>query len=68
VANLVAGVLVEIAGELADEVAPRGRLIVSGIFEDREQDVIAAFDSLGLHVRDRRDEAEWLALELRRPG
>lgn len=66
-ANLVAGVLVAIAPELANAVKPAvGRLLASGIFHDREGDVREAFASAGLEITRRTTEDEWVGLEARR--
>ena len=62
-ANLVASLLVDLASALSDAVRPGGRLIASGIFHDRESEVVAAFESAGLSITDRRGEGEWVALE-----
>jgi len=63
-ANLVAGVLVAIAGELSAVVRPGvGRLVASGIFRDREADVVAAFDSASMRVIGRTVETDWVCLE-----
>jgi ribosomal protein L11 methyltransferase len=62
-ANLVAGLLVELAQPLADELVPGGTLIASGIFIDREADVRAALQATGLEVVGRRQETDWVALE-----
>jgi ribosomal protein L11 methyltransferase len=68
-ANLVGGVLVAIAPELAKTVKPEvGRLLASGIFNDREDDVRSAFESSGLEITRRTAEDEWVGLEARRPG
>ncbi|HEX7224806.1 MAG TPA: 50S ribosomal protein L11 methyltransferase [Candidatus Limnocylindria bacterium] len=63
-ANLVASVLVTLAGPLAAHLAPRGTLLASGIIEARAEEVIAAMAAAGLHVRDRRDDGEWVSLRL----
>ena len=47
-ANLIAGVLVPLAGPLRDELRPGGILVASGIFVDREAEVRAAFEAAGL--------------------
>jgi ribosomal protein L11 methyltransferase len=65
-ANLIASVLVALAGPLAVELRPGGTLIASGIFEDRESEVVSAFDAAGLEVVDRSAEGEWVALAARR--
>lgn len=62
-ANLIAGVLVALAVGLRDEVRPGGRLLASGIFTDREEDVVSAFTAVGLAVDRRTTEGEWVALE-----
>jgi len=61
-ANLIAGVLVPLAGGLRDELRPGGSLLGSGIFVDRERDVRDAFEAAGLEVVDRRGEGDWVAL------
>ncbi len=62
-ANLIASLLVQLAGLLRDEVVPGGRLLASGIFRDREGDVLAAFDAAGLKLGRRWAEEDWVALE-----
>ena len=66
-ANLIAGLLVELAGSLRDELRPGGRLICSGIFVDREGQVRSALATAGLVVEDRLAEGDWVALEALRP-
>lgn len=76
VANLIAGLLVTLAPELAAAIrqpasrgrepgASGGRLLGGGIFIDREPDVVAAFERAGLEVIGRRTEGEWVGLEAR---
>jgi ribosomal protein L11 methyltransferase len=74
-ANLVAGLLVDLAAELAAAIRsgdgrPRsgGRLLASGIHVDREPEVRRAFAAAGLRVLDRTEETEWVALDVERPG
>lgn len=67
-ANLIAGVLVQLAGALHDELVPGGTLLASGIFVDREPDARAAFEAAGLPVRGRWAEGDWVALEAVRPA
>ncbi len=62
-ANLIAGLLVPLAPALRDEIRPRGTLLASGIFVDREGEVRAAFEAAGLTVTDRSAEGDWVALE-----
>jgi len=67
-ANLIAGVLVQHAATLFDELARGGTLLASGIFIDREQEVAAALEAAGLAVGVRRSEGDWVALGATRPG
>jgi ribosomal protein L11 methyltransferase len=67
-ANLVAGVLVPLAVPLRDELRPGGILLASGILDDREADVVTAFEAAGLVVTQRTTEGDWVALEARRPA
>lgn len=68
VANLIASLLGSLAASLRAELVPGGRLLASGIFVDREDDVRAAFGDAGLAVGGRWVEGDWLALEARRPS
>lgn len=61
-ANLIAGVLIEHATTLADELVPGGTLIASGIFIDREPDVRAALEGAGFRIMKRYRETDWVAL------
>lgn len=67
-ANLIAGVLVTLAPLLRDELERGGTLLASGIFVDREREVREAFTSLGLRVRSRSAEGDWVALAVTRPA
>jgi ribosomal protein L11 methyltransferase len=66
-ANLIASVLIAVAGELRAELRPGGRLLASGIFIDREADVAGALEAAGLRPIGRTGEGEWVALEFERP-
>jgi ribosomal protein L11 methyltransferase len=65
-ANLVASVLIGLAGLLRDELRSGGILLASGIFVDREDEVRTAFDGVGLAVTARTAEGDWVALEAAR--
>jgi ribosomal protein L11 methyltransferase len=67
-ANLIAGLLIELAVPLAAELVRGGTLIASGIFIDRAKDVRRALEAAGLEVTHRLDETDWVALEAIRPG
>lgn len=64
-ANLIGSLLVTLARALRDELTPAGTLLAGGIFADREPDVRAAFERVGLVVTDRLEEGDWVALEAR---
>jgi ribosomal protein L11 methyltransferase len=66
VANLIASLLVRLTPELAAGVRPEGAWLASGIFRDREDEVRAAFDSVGLETIHRWPEEDWVALGGRR--
>lgn len=67
-ANLIASLLIALADGLVEDLRPGGTLLASGIFENREADVVTAFRARGLAVVERRTEGEWVALELRGPA
>ena len=67
-ANLIAGVLMEIAPDLAGELVPGGTLIGSGIFIDREPGTRSALEAAGFEITGRRHESDWVALEAVVPG
>ena len=63
VANLIASLLVRLAGDLRGELARGGTLLASGIFVDRETEVRDAFEAADLEVINRHAEGDWVALE-----
>jgi ribosomal protein L11 methyltransferase len=67
-ANLIASLLVSLADGLVADVRPGGVLLASGIFENREAEVVEAFRARGLEIANRWAEGDWVALEIRRPG
>ena len=66
-ANLIASLLVTLADGLVADLRPGGTLLASGIFENREAEVRAAFEARGLLIVHRWVEGDWIALEVRRP-
>lgn len=67
-ANLIAGVLVPLAGALRGELRPGGTIVASGIFIDRESEVRSAFEAAGLRLGGREAEGDWVALTAVRPA
>jgi ribosomal protein L11 methyltransferase len=66
-ANLIASLLVLLADGLLADLRPGGTLLASGIFINREAEVVAAFQSRGLAIARRWTEGDWVALEAVRP-
>jgi ribosomal protein L11 methyltransferase len=67
-ANLIAGVLIELAPAIAAELAPGGALIASGIFVDRATAVRSALEEAGLRGERHWTDGDWVALEARASG
>ncbi len=65
-ANIVAAVLRKIASDLAAHLAPAGRLVAAGIIATEEDDIVDAFESVGLRAVARDQEGDWVSLELTR--
>jgi len=61
-ANLISGVLVQIASELAGFVNPGGIAILSGILSGQEQEVIDAMARAGFILREKYRDNKWLSL------
>jgi ribosomal protein L11 methyltransferase len=65
-ANLIASLLIDLAGPLTASVAPGGRLLASGIFIDREAEVADALGAVGMQIVRRDQETDWVLLDLER--
>jgi ribosomal protein L11 methyltransferase len=65
IANIIPNVIINMASELADRTAPGGILIVSGIVEDRVDDVRVALESIGMIFVEDRRQTVWCALVFR---
>ncbi len=66
VANILADVIIGMAGQLAEWTAPSGTLIASGIIDTRESDVRLAVEAAGFLSKDTRHQGEWVALVFQR--
>jgi ribosomal protein L11 methyltransferase len=62
-ANILAPVLLADAHDIASRVTARGTLILSGFTETRRADIIEAYSTLGLSLRDEAEVDGWLALQ-----
>jgi ribosomal protein L11 methyltransferase len=65
-ANLISGVLIDLADDLAASIWPGGRLLAGGVFHERESEVRQAFESAGLRIVGRREDGDWRSLEATR--
>jgi ribosomal protein L11 methyltransferase len=65
-ANLVAAVLVALAGPLATHTSAGGILLASGIIQSRAAEVTDALAAAGFVERARLDDGEWVSLRLER--
>lgn len=61
VANIVADVVMRLAPDVGEFLAPDGVFIVSGIIEERANEVIEALDKEGYKVSEERYENGWYA-------
>ena len=66
VANIIANVIIAMADDLIAKVKPGGKLIASGIIQDRAEDVKSTLESKGLRLLEDRREGEWVALIMER--
>ena len=61
--NILARIILSLVKEgLAETLAPGGKVIASGIIDDQEESVRAAFAAHGIQIVDRLVEKDWVAL------
>jgi ribosomal protein L11 methyltransferase len=65
-ANIIARILIELSEHLVKATRKGGALVLAGIIESREADVVAAFAAQGAQVETRRQSDDWVSLVLRR--
>jgi ribosomal protein L11 methyltransferase len=63
IANILAGPLVELAPDFANALTAGGKVILAGLLETQADTVIAAYEKLGLRLRD-RGSGQWPVLVL----
>ncbi|MDR5867093.1 50S ribosomal protein L11 methyltransferase [Halomonas koreensis] len=68
IANILAGPLIELAGEIAGRVAPGGRLALSGILEAQAEEVLEAYRDQGLVMDEPAVREGWVRLTGHRPA
>lgn len=67
VANIIADVIIRLAPDAAAALKPGGRLIASGIINDRAGEVRQALGDVGLEPVKELTGGEWVAMVYRRP-
>ena len=67
-ANIIADIILRLFDELADHLAPGGRLLASGIIDERLAEVEAAAAAHGLVIEQVMEDAGWAALVIRAGG
>ena len=65
-ANIVADVLIAMAPALCAWLAPEGDLLLSGIIDERGDEVLSHYLAQGLAVKNRRSREGWTLLHLGR--
>lgn len=63
-ANIIARILIELSAPLVSATRNGGSLVLAGIIDSREADVIDAFAAHGAVVRSRRQIDDWVSLVL----
>jgi len=66
IANIVADVLVMLAGDLKSLLKPEGKLILSGIMDKYEAKILGAYNDM--HMEQRIARAEWITLIMTSKG
>jgi ribosomal protein L11 methyltransferase len=65
-ANILAGENIRLAGQLVERLAPQGRLVLSGVLIEQEQQVIAGFSSFNLEQLTISHRDEWTCIVYQR--
>jgi ribosomal protein L11 methyltransferase len=66
VANIIAVTILELRSKLAGALKPGGTLMVSGVIDEREQDVVDALEGEGLGLVEIMREGEWVTIVVRK--
>ncbi len=66
VANILADVILLLLDQLEKVVEKDGLVILSGIINDKEREVLEKAQKLGLKLIERKEDKEWISLCLRR--
>ena len=67
IANILLNTLEDLAPQIAAKVAPRGRLVLSGLLAAQGDAAEKAYVACGLEARGRKEREGWIRVELERP-
>ena len=67
-ANIVADIIIRMAGNVGEYMADGGLLAVSGVIEAERERVVSALDAGGLCAVDAVSEGDWLAILFEKPA
>lgn len=65
-ANIIARILIELADGLHDATRPGGHIVLAGIIESREAEVLSAFTERQFRLVTRRSFEDWVSLVVQR--
>ncbi len=65
-ANIISGVLVRLAPDIASCLSPTGKAILSGILAEQADEVIAACEQSGMTVRELFPDGKWVSIVVER--
>ena len=65
-ANILKGPLIDLAPAMTAQLAPGGRVILSGILNEQADEVVRAYENAGFTLQYRDEFAEWTTLVLKR--
>lgn len=67
-ANIISGVLIQLAPDIAAHLEPSGIAILSGILTEQADEVSAAMQKAGLGIRERFQDGKWISFVAGRSG
>ncbi len=68
IANILAGPLIAMAGDITSALAPNGTLILSGLLISQQDEVLDAYNACGMKLVKAEHSGEWAALQLTCPA
>ncbi len=63
-ANITADILIRLSKNILEHLNYGGEVIISGIIDSRDEEVVDAFTKIGLKIAERRSTADWRAYRL----